>query len=50
MIEFSDDHQCDAYGLAMLGKALIDIENKTKDIKGYFQYEQEVLKLIKKQL
>jgi Holliday junction resolvasome RuvABC endonuclease subunit len=49
-IEFSDDHTCDAFGLATIGKALYDIRNGKAFIKGYLQYEQEVIKLIMKQL
>jgi Holliday junction resolvasome RuvABC endonuclease subunit len=48
--EFTDDHTCDAYGLARIGMEVYNIQHKEKDIKDYFQYEQEVLKLIKKQL
>lgn len=49
-IEFADDHTCDAYGLAMVGKAVYDIKQGKTDIKSYMKYEQEVLKLITKQL
>ena len=46
-IEFSDDHTCDAYGLAMVGKALYDIEQGKTTLQSYMKYEQEVIKLIK---
>jgi Holliday junction resolvasome RuvABC endonuclease subunit len=48
-IEFLDDHQCDSYALALIGKALYDIEMEKTTIKTYLQYEQEVIKLITKQ-
>ncbi len=47
-LEFCNDHTCDAYGLAMIGRALYDIEHG-KSIKEFFEYEQEVIKLIRKQ-
>lgn len=49
-IEFANDHVCDAYGLAMVGKALYDIVAGKTTIKSYAQYEQEVIKLIMKQM
>ena len=49
-VEFNNDHTCDAFSLAMIGKAIYEIENKIKDIKQYFDYEQEVIKLIMKQI
>jgi len=49
-IEFANDHVCDAYGLAMVGKAIYDIGAGKTTIKSYAQYEQEVIKLIMKQM
>jgi len=49
-VEFDSDHVCEAFGLAMIGKAIYDISNNKKDIKQFFEYEQEVIKLIGKQI
>jgi len=49
-VEFSDSHQCDAYALANIGWSICNIIDKKKDIKSFYDYEQEVLKVVMKQL
>jgi Holliday junction resolvasome RuvABC endonuclease subunit len=43
-IEFSNDHECDSYGLATIAREVWTIGSK--DIKSYVKYEQEVLKVV----
>lgn len=45
-IEFSDDHTCDAFGLAKLGKAMYYIETGKVPIDSLAQFEREVIKVV----
>jgi len=45
-IEFGDDHTCDAYGLATLGKAMYSIEMGKTPFDSLAQFEREVVKVV----
>lgn len=45
-IEFCSDHECDAYGLATIGKAMHAIKTGSKSLEEFTKAEREVMKTI----
>lgn len=45
-IEFKNDHECDAYCLAQIGKIIWKMKHHKFDVKTLLKYEQEVIKTV----